>query len=81
MATPEPASKVLTVSFHPSIENEVTIQVMDMTGRYIETVTSEFLEDEDSAVAWDDSGLSPGIYFLHISAGDVTETKMLPVME
>ena len=81
METPVPASHALIVSFRPSIETEVTIRVMDMTGRYVETVTSEFLEAGDNALAWDESGLSPGIYFLHINAGADSETKMIPVMD
>ena len=74
----EPGS--LTVAFTLESESDVSIQVTDKTGRCVATVTDEYREDLDNELIWDNSGLSPGLYFLHFNAGAVTETTMISIM-
>ena len=81
ITTPDHSANEISVSFPPSIETNVTIRVTDMTGRYVETVDTDFLEGKDNTLAWDNSGLNPGIYFLHINAGAITETKMISITD
>ncbi len=52
-----------------------------MTGRYVATVADEYREDLDNELIWDDSELSPGIYFFTLEAGDHRETKMISLMD
>jgi hypothetical protein len=75
----EPGS--VTVSFTLASESDVKIQVMDMTGRTVATVADEHREDLDNELIWDQSALSPGIYYLTLEAGDTHETKMISVTE
>jgi hypothetical protein len=75
----EPGS--LTVAFTLASESDVKIQVTDMTGQYVATVVDEYREDLDNELIWDDSVLSPGIYFLTLEAGDATETKMFSITD
>jgi len=75
----EPGS--LTISFTLASESNVKIQVTDMTGRYVATVADEYRKDEENELIWDESALSPGIYFLTLEAGDQSETKMFSVID
>ncbi len=74
----DPDTEILTAYDDPTKIN-ATIQVTDMAGRNVETVFGEFSIDEDIASSWDTSDLAPGIYFLHINAGNTLETKMISV--
>jgi hypothetical protein len=69
----------ITVAYTLSKESEVKIHVTDMTGRCVATVSDEYKEDLDNEVIWDQSLLSPGIYYLTLEAGDHRETKMISV--
>lgn len=77
---PNPASGSVAISFNLSQESEVTLQVFDMTGRYVATVVNELFEKESNELTWDASGLSPGIYFLKMKAGSYSETKRISVI-
>ena len=75
----EPGS--LTVAFTLAKESDVKIQVTDMTGRCVATVADEYREDLDNELIWNESALSPGIYFLTLVAGVHHETKMISVTD
>ena len=68
----------------PSIratEGDVKIQVTDMAGRCVATVANEYKEDLDNETIWDQSTLSPGIYYLTLEAADHRDTKMISITE
>ena len=77
---PNPVSGSVTISFTLAEQSQVTIQVLDITGRYVATVTNDIFEDESSEVNWDASGLNTGIYFLQLKAGSYSVTKKINVV-
>ena len=77
---PNPVSGSVTISFTLAEQSQVTIQVLDITGRYVATVANDIFEDESSEVNWDASGLNSGIYFLQMKAGSYSVTKKINVV-
>ena len=77
--TPNVESGTVTISYTLAAESDVKIKVNDMTGRCVATVADEYKEDLDNETIWDQSELSPGIYYLTLEAGDQRETKMISV--
>lgn len=77
---PNPASGTVTISFTLAEQGQVTIQVLDITGRYITTVAKDVFEEGGGEVNWDAGGLKPGIYFLNLKAGSYRITKKISVI-
>ena len=75
----EPGS--VTIAYTLAAEGGVKIKVNDVTGRCVATVADEYKEDLDNELIWDQSELSPGIYYLTLEAGDHHETKMVSITE
>ena len=73
----EPGS--VTIAYTLATEGDVKIRVTDMAGRCIATVADEYKEDLDNETIWDQSTLSPGIYYLTLETGDQRETKMISI--
>lgn len=61
----------------PAKEEIVTIDVLDMTGRFVETV--EYVETEDHELIWDKTGLTPGMYILSVKSGSYSENQIVSV--
>lgn len=78
---PNPASGIVTITFTLAQPGEVSLEVFDLTGRYVTTISRTVFEDETSEVTWDASGVNSGIYFLQMKAGSFSETKRLSVIK
>ncbi|HJW31664.1 MAG TPA: T9SS type A sorting domain-containing protein [Saprospiraceae bacterium] len=74
----EPGS--ITIAYTLATEGDVKIQVTDMTGRTVATVADEYRQDLDNELIWNNSALSPGLYYLTLETGDHRETKMISVL-
>ena len=57
------------------------IQVKDMAGRYVTTITNGYREDPDNELIWDQRGLEPGMYLLQLQSEGYGQTKKVSVME
>jgi hypothetical protein len=77
--TPNVEAGSVTIAYTLAAEGDVKIQVTDITGRCVATVADEYKADLDNELIWDQSDLSPGIYYLTLEAGDHQETKMISV--
>jgi len=71
----------ITIAYTLAAEGDVKIQVSDMAGRCVATVANEHKEDLQNELIWDQSNVSPGIYYLTLEAGDHRETKMISIVE
>ena len=70
-----------TVSFTLPSKGNVNIQVRDIAGRYVSTITNGYREDQENELIWDQSGLPPGMYLLQLESEGYNETKKVSVME
>ncbi len=58
----------------------VSLRVYDVLGREVATLVSEVKEPGTYAVQWDASGVSSGVYFYRLKAGDFVQTKRMLLM-
>jgi flagellar hook assembly protein FlgD len=79
---PNPFAQVATISFSLSTAGPVELTVYSVDGRRIRTLASGVREAGEYTELWDgrdDSGsaASPGVYYLHLSAGSNRFTRTM----
>ena len=79
--TPTTESNTLAITYSLASAGDVKLQVLDMTGRVVETIKNEFREDTENELIWDNNNLDPGVYVLTLTADGVTDTKKISVIE
>jgi hypothetical protein len=76
-AYPNPFNPVTTISFSLPTESEILIQVYNLQGRVIETLTKGNMNSGYHAVRWNADAHSSGLYFVKMVAGDYHQTQKL----
>ena len=79
--SPNAEPGLMAVSFTLPSKGNVMIQVKDMAGRYVTTITNGYREDPDNELIWDQRGLEPGMYLLQLQSEGYGQTKKVSVME
>jgi len=74
---PNPFNPSTTIEFALPKSAFVTLRVYDLLGRQAGELVSEKLGPGTYKTQWDASGLSSGVYFYRLTAGDFVETKKL----
>ena len=64
---PNPFNPTTTMQFKVGTDVHTSLHVYDITGHLVETIINEKLMAGDHYYKWDASGLSSGIYFIHIN--------------
>jgi hypothetical protein len=59
----------------------VTLKVYDVLGNEIATLVNEELPAGEYEVEFDGSGLTTGIYFYQLKAGEFTQTKKMTYLK
>ncbi|HUF08407.1 MAG TPA: T9SS type A sorting domain-containing protein [Rhodothermales bacterium] len=78
---PNPFRSLTTIGYNVPQAGEVTLEVFDLLGRKVRTLESGFLSAGRREVAFEASGLSPGMYVFQLSVGDSVETRMMTLVE
>ena len=78
---PNPASGSVTIAFTLSQPGEVTLEVFDMTGRYVTTIARNIFDEASNVVTWDASRINSGIYFIKMKAGSYSAMKRISVIK
>jgi len=78
---PNPFNPTTEVRFELPAATHVTLVVYDALGRKVARLLDQPLEAGRHQVRFDASGLPSGIYFYHIKAGDLTQTKQMMVVK
>jgi hypothetical protein len=73
---PNPTSGQVYVNLPNGSNQEVMVRVMDASGRVVRTAQ---LSNNRNAVEFDLTGISSGLYFVHLSQGNETKTVKLMV--
>ena len=76
---PNPSSPTTTIKYYLPQKDKVTLEVLDTTGRIIETLIDDTENEGEHTITYDGSGLSSGTYFyrLKTSTGFNQSKKML----
>ncbi len=78
---PNPFNPSTTIRYHVPRRTHVTLKIHDITGREV----AELVNGEQDAgaydIVWDAQGLTSGVYYYRISAGDFTSVRKLILMK
>ena len=74
---PNPFNPSTVISYQLSESSNVTLKVYDILGREIKTLVNQRQNAGAYHVSFDATGLSSGVYFYRIVAGNFSETKKL----
>ena len=74
---PNPFNPVTNLEFGISDLGFVSLKVFDILGKEIATLVNEKLNPGNYKVEFDGSGLTSGVYFYRIEAGEFVDTKRM----
>lgn len=70
---PSPFNSTTTIRFGMVKDERVLLKIYDLTGREVTTLLNKQINRGNHQVIWDATGLSSGIYLLHLNAADRSE--------
>ena len=79
---PNPFNSATTINYSINKNSFIKIQIFDINGREVKTITSEKKSPGDYQVKFEGSGLSSGVYFYSLFANDILiDTKKLLIVK
>lgn len=78
---PNPFNPSTNISYDIPKDVFVTIKIYDISGREIKTLVNEYIRAGRYIIGFNASGLSSGIYFCKIIAGNYIETKRMVLIK
>jgi D-alanyl-D-alanine carboxypeptidase len=78
---PNPFNLISNVKFQIINSGIVKIKVYDMLSREVKTLVNEYKQPGTYQVSFNAEGLSSGVYFYKMTAGDFSETKKLLLLK
>lgn len=78
---PNPFNPSTIISYSLPVNSFVTIKVYDIIGREVATLVNKNMTVGDHKVTFNAAGLSSGIYFYQIRAGNFVQTKKMILMK
>ncbi|UCC79120.1 MAG: right-handed parallel beta-helix repeat-containing protein, partial [Candidatus Zixiibacteriota bacterium] len=78
---PNPFNTQTTIRFILPEAQNVQLSIYDILGRQIHTLIDEYRQAGRQTVTFDASGLSSGVYFYRLQAGNVVETKRMVLLK
>ncbi len=78
---PNPFNPVTTLSYSVAARTHVTISVYNVSGRLVKTLVDESKEAGRFETVLDARGLTSGVYFARMTAGDFVETTKMVLLK
>lgn len=78
---PNPFNQSTIFNVQCSMREHIIIKVYDLTGREIETLVDEVMNPGVYQLRFNGEGLTSGIYFYRMTAGDFTETRKMVLLK
>ena len=78
---PNPFNPVTNIQFQVASSKFIKLVVYDLFGREVKTLVNEYKQAGTYQVNFNAEGLSSGIYFYKMTAGDFSETKKLVLIK
>ena len=76
-AYPNPFNPVTTLEFGIPVDGNVSIEIYNLQGRLVETLTERYMEAGYHSVVWNADSHSSGMYFVQMRAGEFLKTQKL----
>ncbi len=77
---PNPFNPTTTIEFALPKSSRATLKVFDLLGREVATLVDENLPAGVHKAEWNAGGISSGVYFYRLQAGEFSDTKKLILM-
>ncbi len=78
---PNPVKGDVTVSFNVNRDANISVKIIDLTGKTVATIARKHMNKGKHSIKWDTGSMLSGVYFIRISvAGSGTTAKKLVVM-
>jgi hypothetical protein len=74
---PNPFNPSTVISFSILQSEHVRLLVYDLSGREVSVPLDKYLNAGEYSISWNASGLSSGIYFYKLEAGNYSDTKKM----
>ncbi len=78
---PNPFNPSTTISFGLDKQDKVTLEVFNITGQLVETITSEVFSAGNHSVKFRADNLSSGVYFYRLKTSASTQTKKFTLIK
>ncbi len=78
---PNPFNPVTIINFNIASKSFVSLKVFDMLGREVSVLVSEEKQPGEYKAFFNGSGLSSGMYFYTLTAGNFSETRKMMLMK
>lgn len=78
---PNPFNSETIIEFGVPVIGNITLQIFDVEGRFVETIIDRSMESGTYSVKWDAGRYSSGIYFCRLSAHDFSSVQKLVVLK
>jgi hypothetical protein len=78
---PNPFNTLTIISYDLAKEADVSLEIFDLLGRKVATLTEGMQEAGTHKAKWDGSGVSSGLYFYRLRAGDYSDIKKMTLLK
>ncbi|NQV01507.1 MAG: T9SS type A sorting domain-containing protein, partial [Bacteroidia bacterium] len=78
---PNPFRTLTTIEFQIPESQDVSIQIFNLTGHTISTLTDKIYSKGLHRLSWNAEELSPGLYYVRMQVGSYTGTKKLIITQ
>ena len=78
---PNPFNPSTSIKFGIKKDGFVSLKIYDLTGREVAALVSGTLRAGSYSVDWNASGLSSGVYFYKLEAGEFTDVKRMALVK
>ena len=78
---PNPFNPSTSIHYSLPVSANVSLAVYDVNGRIVKTLVSRYQEAGDYSINFDAGGLTTGVYFYKLQAGEFTESKKMMLVK
>ncbi|MCE5249580.1 T9SS type A sorting domain-containing protein, partial [bacterium] len=79
--SPNPFNPSTTINFTVPEAGNVSVDVYNVAGQKIDTISNEFMGAGSHSVVWDASGFSAGVYFYTVKSGSFSRTMKMTLLK
>ena len=79
--SPNPFNPTTTISFSTTEAGNVSIDVFNVAGQKVDTISNEFMSMGNHTVTWNASGFSAGVYFYTVKSGEFSKTMKMTLLK
>ncbi|MBT7789142.1 MAG: choice-of-anchor D domain-containing protein, partial [Calditrichaeota bacterium] len=79
-AYPNPFNAKTNISYSLPVASHVTIRIVDISGRLVKTLVSNFQPAGKHATVWDSEGKSSGVYMIQMQSTDFSASRKVVLM-